>query len=144
MTPEPTPHHDALVAAAKAFAATRAARRMLDTSGRLGADAVGRADPISGARRASRKAQAAMEDAAQQLEKARDRWGALLRGLAGDLDLSPEALVELVEATALEMALADATQALDVAVAAARSAKDPATATVQAITAAAKRLRARG
>jgi hypothetical protein len=144
MPPEPSAHRDALVAAAKAFAATRAARRMLDTSGRLGADAVGRTASISGARRASRKAQAAIEAAAQQVEKARDRWGALLRGLAGDLDVTPEALVELVEAIALDTALADAAQALDVAAAAALSAGDPAASTVDAITAAAERLRTLG
>jgi hypothetical protein len=116
---------------------------MLDNPGRLGADAVGHAAPISGARRASRKAQSAMEDSAQQMERARDRWGALMRGLAGDLDLGQEDLVELVEAAALDLAVADAAAALEVAIAAARAAQDPDAATLAAITAAAARLRER-
>jgi hypothetical protein len=117
---------------------------MLDTSGRLGADAVGRVAPISGARRASHKAQAALEEAAQELEKARDRWGALMRGLAGDLDFSMDDLVELVESAALELALSEAVHALDMAAAAARATRDADPVTVAAIVAAAARLRNRG
>jgi hypothetical protein len=111
----------ALEAAVEAFVAARAARRLLDNPGRLGANAVVRSRPISGARRASAKAQSAMERAAAGLEQARDRWGALMRGLAADLDLGPEALVPMAESTALRLAILDATQILRAALEAAAS-----------------------
>ncbi len=109
----------ALEAAVEAFVAARAARRGLDNPGRLGANAVVRSRPISGARRASAKAQSAMERAAAGLEQARDRWGALMRGLAADLDLGPEDLVPMAEATAFRFAILDATQILRAALEAA-------------------------
>ncbi len=121
-TPEPAaspPTELALEAAVEAFVATRAARRILDNPGRLGANAVVRSRPISGARRASIKAQSAMEQAAAQLERARDRWGALMRGLAADLDLSPEELVPMAETRALRLAILDASQILRAAMEAA-------------------------
>ncbi len=88
---------EALDAAVGAFTAARSARMLLDVPGRLGADVVTRTRSIGGARRASTKAQAAMELAAHKLDEARDRWAALARGLAADLDMPPESLVELVE-----------------------------------------------
>lgn len=91
---------EALDAAVGAFTAARSARMLLDVPGRLGADVVTRTRSIGGARRASTKAQAAMELAAHKLEEARDRWAALARGLAADLDMPPETLVELVEGRA--------------------------------------------
>ena len=127
-TPEPpasSPTQVALEAAVDAFVATRAARRILDNPGRLGANAVVRSRPISGARRASVKAQSAMEQAAAQLERARDRWGALMRGLAADLDLTPEELVPMAEASALRLAILDASQILRTALEAADRLGDP-------------------
>lgn len=53
-----------------------------------------------------------MEVSAAQLEKARDRWGALMRGLAADMDLGPEELVPRVEAAAIRLAVREAQQAL--------------------------------
>jgi hypothetical protein len=118
----PHPDRDALAAAAleaavAAFAAARSARILLDSPGRLGADAVQRAAPISGARRASRKAQAEVTESAQRLEHARDRWGALMRGLAADLDLPPDRLVARVEDAAARLALRDAATLLSTAAA---------------------------
>ncbi len=98
----------ALEAAVRAFAAARSARILLDGAGRLGADAVTRASVITGARRASRKAQAGVEDAARRMAEARDRWGALMRGLAGDLATDPTELVSQVERWALRLAILDA------------------------------------
>jgi hypothetical protein len=97
----------ALEAAAEAFAAARGARRLLDTAGRRGAAAVQRSQPIPGARRASVKAQASLEESAHKLENARDRWAALMRGIAVDLSLEPEELVGRVESYALDLALED-------------------------------------
>jgi hypothetical protein len=97
----------ALAAAAEAFAAARSARRLLDTAGRRGAAAVQRSQPISGARRASIKAQGSLEESARKLEEARDRWAALMRGIAVDLSLEPEELVGRVETYALALALED-------------------------------------
>ena len=119
----PRPDRDALTAAAldaavAAFAAARTARILLDSPGRLGADAVQRAQPISGARRASRKAQAEVAESAQRMERARDRWGALIRGLAADLDLAPDQLVSRVENEAARLALRDAVTLLGAAAAA--------------------------
>lgn len=94
---------EALDAAVRAFAAARSARMLLDVPGRLGADVVTRTRTIGGARRASSKAQAAMELAARKLEEARDRWAALARGLAADLDLDPESLVGMVEGRAVQI-----------------------------------------
>jgi hypothetical protein len=116
----PHPDRDALAAAAleaavAAFAAARSARILLDSPGRLGADAVQLAEPISGARRASRKAQAEVAESAQRLEHARDRWGALMRGLAADLDLPPDQLVSRVENAAARLALRDAATLLGAA-----------------------------
>ncbi|MHB1501701.1 MAG: hypothetical protein ACYCYK_11150 [Candidatus Dormibacteria bacterium] len=113
------------MAAVEAFAATRTARRQLDNPGRLGADAVVRARPISGARRASARAQTAMEMSAAQLEKARDRWGALMRGLAADIDLGPEELVPRVETAAIRLAVLEAQQALGAALESARALPSP-------------------
>ncbi|MGC8473249.1 MAG: hypothetical protein ACP5PW_02425 [Candidatus Dormibacteria bacterium] len=117
------PDRDALTAAAleaatAAFAAARSARIILDSPGRLGADAVQQAQPISGARRASRKAQAEVAESAQRLERARDRWGALMRGLAADLDLAPGQLVSRVERAAAPLAMRDAATLLGTAAAA--------------------------
>jgi hypothetical protein len=98
---------DALMAAAEAFLAARSARRLLDEAGRLGAAAVVRSRPIPGARRASSKAQASLEESAHKLEEARDRWAALMRGIAVDLNIDPEQLADQVEAHAFEIALAD-------------------------------------
>lgn len=117
------PDRDALAAAAleaamAAFAAARSARILLDSPGRLGADAVQLAEPISGARRASRKAQGEVAESAQRLEHARDRWGALMRGLAADLDLPPDQLVSRVESAAARLALRDAATLLSTAAAA--------------------------
>lgn len=119
----PDPDRDALTAGAldaavAAFAAARTARILLDSPGRLGADAVQLAQPISGARRASRKAQSEVAESAQRLERARDRWGALMRGLAADLDLAPEQLVSRVENEAARLALRDAATLLGTAAAA--------------------------
>ncbi len=105
----------ALEAAVAAFAAARSARILLDSPGRLGADAVQRSQPISGARRASRKAQSEVAESAQRLEHARDRWGALMRGLAADLDLPPDQLVSRVEDAAARIALRDAATLLGAA-----------------------------
>lgn len=98
----------ALEAAVAAFAAARSARILLDSPGRLGADAVLQAQPISGARRASRKAQGPLADSARLVEESRDRWGALMRGLAADLDLPAELLVARVERAAARLAIRDA------------------------------------
>ncbi len=105
----------------EAFVAARTARRILDNPGRLGANAVVRSRPISGARRASARAQSAMEQAASHLERARDRWGALMRGLAADIDLGPEDLIPMAESTALRLAILDAVQILQAALEAAAS-----------------------
>ncbi len=99
--PEPA----ALAAAADAFAAARTARRLLDAAGLRGAEAVNRSRPIPGARRASDKAQASLEEAARKLEDARDRWAALMRGIAVDLGVEPDRLVGMVEHHALEIGL---------------------------------------
>lgn len=117
------PDHDARTAAAlqaavAAFAAARSGRILLDSPGRLGADAVQRAQAIPGARRASQKAQAEVAESARRLERARDRWGALMRGLAADLDLAPERLVSRVEGEAVRLALRDAATMLGTAAAA--------------------------
>lgn len=119
------PHRAALLAAIEAFAASRNGRRLLDNSGRLGADAVSRARPIPGARRASHRAQTALEEAAVQVERARDRWGALMQGLADDLDLGPQDLVPMVNDSAARLAVQDARAATGAALAAARAAGDP-------------------
>jgi len=99
------PQPAALAAAAEAYAAARTARRLLDGAGRRGAAAVVSSRPIPGARRASAKAQASLEESARKLEEARDRWAALMRGIAVDLDIEPEQLVELVERYGLAIAL---------------------------------------
>ena len=99
------PKPKALAAAAEAFAAARSARRLLDTAGRRGAVAVNRSRPIPGARRASAKAQASLEESARKLEEARDRWAALMRGIAVDMDIAPDDLVQRVESYALILAL---------------------------------------
>ncbi|MGC1184213.1 MAG: hypothetical protein WBA31_03555 [Candidatus Dormiibacterota bacterium] len=101
------PQPDALAAAAEAFAAARSARRLLDTAGRRGAVAVNQSRPIPGARRASAKAQASLEESAHKLEEARDRWAALMRGIAVDMSIAPEDLVQRVESYALGLALDD-------------------------------------
>ena len=98
------PKPKALAAAAEAFAAARSARRLLDTAGRRGAVAVNRSRPIPGARRASAKAQASLEESARKLEEARDRWAALMRGIAVDM-VAPDDLVRRVESYALILAL---------------------------------------
>ncbi|MGH7611291.1 MAG: hypothetical protein ACREN4_04660 [Candidatus Dormibacteria bacterium] len=87
-TSGPTAEEQALEAALLALGAARSARRLLDPAGRLGAAAVVRARPLRGARRASNKAQAAIEESARKLEESRDRWGALAQGLLTDLELS--------------------------------------------------------
>jgi len=110
--PNESPQLWALTAAVAAFAAARTARRLLDNSGRMGADAVVRARPITGARRASIRAQTAVEESALQMDKARDRWGALMRGLAADLDTPAEQLVSRVETAAVRLAVRDARAAL--------------------------------
>jgi ketopantoate reductase len=116
MTDMPTksvdPQPAALDAASQAFAASRSARRLLDGAGRRGAAAVIRSQPIPGARRASHKAQAALEECARKLEEARDRWAALMRGIAADLNLEPALLVEKVEKYALEIAIEETAAAL--------------------------------
>ncbi|HEY6537422.1 MAG TPA: hypothetical protein VI138_00070 [Candidatus Dormibacteraeota bacterium] len=99
------PRPQALEAAAAAFAATRTARRLLDAAGRRGALAVNRSRPIPGARKASGKAQAKLEDSAQSLEGARERWGALMGGIATDLDISTADLAARVESHAFLAAL---------------------------------------
>jgi len=99
------PQPAALDAAAVAFAATRTARRLLDGAGQRGAAAVIRSRPIPGARRASTKAQASLEEAARKVEESRDRWAALMRGIAVDLEIEAEQLVELVERYALTIGL---------------------------------------
>lgn len=104
---ESDPKPEALAAAAEAFAAARTARRLLDTAGRRGAVAVNRSRPIPGARRASAKAQASLEGSARKLEEARDRWAALMRGIAVDMDIAPDDLVRRVESDALTLALDD-------------------------------------
>ena len=106
------PQHGALEAAAQAFAAARLARRVLDGAGRRGAAAVNRSRPIPGARRASNKAQARLEDSARKLEDSRDRWAALMRGIAADLNIEPSQLVATVEQYALEIALEELEAAL--------------------------------
>lgn len=116
-----SPFPAALEAAVRAFASARSARILLDSPGRLGADAVTRTQAISGARRASQKAQAGIVESARRLEEARDRWGALMRGLAADLGVSPSELVPRVERSALELALTDAAALLRAASAAAAS-----------------------
>ena len=115
----------ALGAAVNAFVAARNARVLLDTPGRLGANAVARTRPISGARRASGKAQAKMEQAAHELEQARDRWGALMRGLADDLDLGSEELIQMTESAAIEISIQNALSALEAGLAAAHVRPDP-------------------
>lgn len=102
----------ALEAAAQAFAAARSARRFLDGAGRRGAAAVKRSRAIPGARRASNKAQTNLEDSARKLEAARDRWAALMRGLAADLNIEPSLLVAAVERYALDIALEELEAAL--------------------------------
>jgi hypothetical protein len=99
------PQPAALDAAAEAFAAARAARRLLDAAGRRGAAAVNASRPIPGARRASAKAQSSLEESALKLEDARDRWAALMRGIAVDLEIESEQLVEMVERYGLSIAL---------------------------------------
>lgn len=101
IAPEPA----ALAAAAEAFAAARMARRLLDGAGQRGAQAVVRSRPIPGARRASAKAQTSLEESARKLEEARDRWAALMRGIAVGLGLEAEDLVRLVEPYGLAVAL---------------------------------------
>ncbi len=120
-SPDQPPALSALAAAVEAFAAARSARRLLDNSGRLGADAVVRARPISGARRASVRAQTAVEQSALQMDKARDRWGALMRGLAADLDISPEDLVIRVESAAVRLGIRDVRAAIAAGLEAANS-----------------------
>ncbi|HVB54220.1 MAG TPA: hypothetical protein VNF24_08550 [Candidatus Acidoferrales bacterium] len=99
------PQPAALEAAAEAFAATRTARRLLDGAGQRGAAAVNRSRPIPGARRASIKAQTSLEESALKLEEARDRFAALMRGIAVDLEIETEQLVDLVEQYGLAIAL---------------------------------------
>jgi sirohydrochlorin ferrochelatase len=106
------PQPAALEAAAEAFAAARSARRLLDVAGRRGANAVNRSHPIPGARRASNKAQASLEEAARKLEDARDRWAALMRGIAADLAIEPARLVTMVEQQGLAIALEELEEAL--------------------------------
>ena len=106
------PQPAALAAAAEAFAAARSARRLLDSAGQRGANAVNRSHPIPGARRASNKAQASLEEAARKLEEARDRWVALMRGIAADLAIEPGLLVSMVEEYALGIALEELEEAL--------------------------------
>src|SRR5580658_8068429 len=106
------PQPAALEAAAEAFAAARSARRLLDVAGRRGANAVNRSHPIPGARRASNKAQASLEEAARKLEDARDRWAALMRGIAADLAIEPSQLVAMVEEYAMGIALEELEGAL--------------------------------
>jgi len=106
------PQPAALAAAAEAFAAARSARRLLDGAGQRGANAVNRSHPIPGARRASNKAQASLEEAARKLEEARDRWGALMRGIAADLAIEPSRLVTMVEEYAMGIALEELEEAL--------------------------------
>lgn len=106
------PQPAALAAAAEAFAAARSARRLLDGAGRRGANAVNRSHPIPGARRASNKAQASLEEAARKLEDARDRWAALMRGIAADLAIEPSRLVAMVEEYAMGIALEELAEAL--------------------------------
>lgn len=118
------PQRSALLAAVEVFAASRNSRILLDIPGRLGADAVGRARPISGARRASRRAQAAMEEAAAKVEKARDRWGALMGGLAADLDMTQEELAQILGDTAARLAIHEARAAIAAALGATRAAGD--------------------
>ncbi len=114
----------AMQAAVRAFVAARDARVLLDTPGRLGANAVSRSRTISGARRASHKAQAKVEGSARQLEEARDRWGALARGLAADRDVEPEQLASLISTAASELSLQDAVAALRRGLAAAVAGSD--------------------
>ncbi|HUY24944.1 MAG TPA: hypothetical protein VMV09_06535 [Candidatus Saccharimonadales bacterium] len=106
------PQPAALAAAAEAFAAARSARRLLDSAGQRGANAVNRSHPIPGARRASNKAQASLEEAARKLEEARDRWAALMRGIAADLAIEPSRLVTMVEEYALGIALEELEESL--------------------------------
>jgi hypothetical protein len=106
------PQPAALEAAAEAFAAARSARRLLDGAGRRGATAVNRSHPIPGARRASNKAQASLEEAARRLEDARDRWAALMRGIAADLGVEPSRLVSMVEQYGMGIALEELEDAL--------------------------------
>jgi len=101
-----------LEAAAQAFAAARSARRLLDVAGRRGANAVNRSQPIPGARRASNKAQASLEEAARKLEDARDRWAALMRGIAADLAIEPGGLVTMVDRYGMGIALEELEEAL--------------------------------
>ena len=60
-----------------------------------------------------------------QVERARDRWGALMQGLADDLDLGPQDLVPMVNDSAARLAVQDARAATGAALAAARAAGDP-------------------
>lgn len=71
-----------------------------------------RSRSIPGARRASTKAQISLEGAARKLEDARDRWAALMQGIAIDLNIESAALVEQVEALALAVALEQLEDAL--------------------------------
>jgi hypothetical protein len=116
MSDAPDDHVDpqpaALEAAAEAFAAARSARRLLDVAGRRGASAVNRSHPIPGARRASNKAQASLEEAARKLEDARDRWAALMRGIAADLAIDPSLLVTMVNRYGMGIALEELEEAL--------------------------------
>ncbi len=113
--PDSGPGPDALEAVVRAFVASRLARRLVDQSGEVGALAVQRCRPISGARRASNKAQVALEEAARDLEQARDRWGALARGLGADLAIIEEELAERTRAHVLELALGQALRSLEAA-----------------------------
>jgi hypothetical protein len=114
------PQPAALDAAAEAFASARSARRLLDVAGRRGANAVNRSHPIPGARRASNKAQTSLEEAARKLEDARDRWAALMRGIAADLAIEPSRLVDMVDQHVMGIALEELEEAL-------RGARDAAT-----------------
>ncbi len=105
----------ALLRAAAAFASARLTRRLLDQPGVRGAATVVSAEPVRGARRASRKAQAKLEEAARCLEESRDRWAALMRGLAVDLERDPESLVDLVEELALRQSIEQAETTLSAA-----------------------------
>lgn len=120
----------AMEAAVLAFVAASDARILLDTSGRLGANTVTRTRAISGARRASNKAQGKVEAAAKDLEEARDRWGALARGLAADRDVEPHALSALMGRAAASLALQDAVAAARRALAAAMEESDRPTARI--------------
>ncbi len=130
----------AMEAAVLAFVAAREARILLDTPGRLGANTVTRVRAISGARRASNKAQAKVEAAAKAMEEARDRWGALARGLAADRDVTPHDLSVLIGRAAAAMSLQDAVAVTRRALASALEAPDPEAARVAKLRAALRAL----